>query len=123
MERTPLFTTPPTILFVGADAEVADVCARAVPAVKLLRLGNAAAAVQRMLVTRPLTVVVDASVKPDDLQDIRECAGDIRAGVVVVLTGAGPSLASDITSAVLAAEKARAEPGYVEPTRDDDGDD
>jgi hypothetical protein len=104
---TPIFTPPPTLMFVGSDPEVADFCARAVPAVTLLRVGHAVAAVQRMVVTRPLVVILDASVSDGEAAEILECARDIRAGVVRAVAPDG-ELAAAIATAVLEAEKNRA---------------
>jgi hypothetical protein len=121
--ETPLFTTPPTILFVGSDADLADVCGKAMPAVSLLRLGNAAGAVQRMLVTRPLVVILDDSVPDAHAQDIADCARDIRAGFVKAEPASRNALAQAITSAALEAEERRArDPVPWEPPAEDEDD-
>ena len=104
---TPIFTTPPTLMFVGSDPDLADVCSRAMPAVSLLRVGHAAAAVQRMVVTRPLVVIFDGSVSETDATDIAECARDIRAGVVRASAAAHGQLAEAISAAALDAERRR----------------
>lgn len=106
--ETPLFTTPPTIMFVGSDADLADLCGKAMPAVSLLRLGHAAGAVQRMTVTRPLVVIIDGSVSDTHAQDIAECARDINAGFVRGGTVSRNALTEAITTAVLDAEQRRA---------------
>jgi hypothetical protein len=122
--ETPLFTTPPTIMFVGSDADLADVCGKAMPAVSLLRLGHAAGAVQRMLVTRPLVVIVDASVSEAMGQDIAECAQDINAGFVRANAMSRNTLAAAISAAVLDAEQRRArDPRTSPPPPPDDEDD
>jgi hypothetical protein len=105
--ETPLFTTPPSVMFVGVDAALADLCGLAMPAVSLLRVGNAAGAVQRMLVTRPLVVVVDASVTEQQRQDISDCARDICAGFVHAATLSRNELTSAITTAAIEAEQRR----------------
>ena len=104
---TPVFTTPPTLMFVGSDPDLADVCARAMPAVSLLRVGHAAGAVQRMVVTRPLVVIFDESVTEKDATDMVECARDIRAGVVRASAAARGQLAEAISAAALDAERLR----------------
>lgn len=106
--ETPLFTTPPTVMFVGSDAALADVCALAMPAVSLLRVGHAAGAVQRMLVTRPLVVIVDESVGVEHIQDIDDCARDICAGFVQASLLSRAELTVAITSAAIEAEQRRA---------------
>lgn len=105
--ETPIFTTPPTLMFVGSNPGLAEVCGRAMPAVSLLRVGHAAAAVQRMLVTRPLVVILDDSVSADDATAIAECARDIRAGFVRARPTSRGELAEAISAAALAAETAR----------------
>jgi hypothetical protein len=122
--ETPLFTTPPTIMFVGSDADVADVCGKAMPAVSLLRLGHAAGAVQRMLVTRPLVVIVDASVSAEHGQDIADCARDINAGFVRATAMTPNALTAAISAAVLDAEQRRArDPQTAPPPPPDDDED
>jgi hypothetical protein len=106
--HTPIFTTPPTILFVGQDADLADVCGAAMPAVSLLRVGHPAGAVQRMLVTRPLVVIVDDAVNADQRQDIADCARDIAAGFVDAAGMTKEQLTEAITTAALGAEERRA---------------
>jgi hypothetical protein len=123
--ETPLFTTPPTIMFVGSDADLADVCAKAMPAVQLLRLGHAAGAVQRMLVTRPLVVIIDGSISAEHAQEISECARDISAGFVRGGSLSHNGLTEAITTAVLDAEQRRARDPvpWVPPPDEEDGDD
>ncbi len=120
--ETPLFTTPPTIMFVGSDADLADLCGKAMPAVSLLRLGHAAGAVQRMTVTRPLAVIIDGSVSDAHAQDIAECARDINAGFVRGGTVSHNALTEAITTAVLDAEQRRARDPvpWVPPAEDED---
>jgi len=119
---TPLFTTPPTVMFVGMDADLADVCGGAMPAVSLLRVGHPAGAVQRMLVTRPLVVIIDGSVSADQRQEISDCARDITAGFVDAAALTRNALAEAVTSAALDAEQRRArDPApYVPPAEDED---
>jgi hypothetical protein len=105
---TPLFTTPPTVMFVGSDPDVADACARAMPAVALLRVGNALGAVQRMLITRPLVVIVDGAVPLDLAHDIADCARDIRAGFVRAAGLSRAQVTEAVTTAALDAERRRA---------------
>lgn len=119
---TPLFTTPPTVMFVGMDPDLADACGSAMPAVSLLRVGHPAGAVQRMLVTRPLVVIVDGSVPAEHRQDIADCARDITAGFVDASRLSRNEVAEAVTTAALDAEQRRArdpEP-WVPPTEDED---
>jgi uncharacterized membrane protein len=104
---TPLFTTPPVVMFVGASADLADECARANPVVPVIRVGHAAAAVERMLVTRPLVVILDESVSEKDKLRVLECANDIRAQVVSASAALASELAVAVRTAMLAAERVR----------------
>jgi hypothetical protein len=106
---TPIFTTPPALMFVGSDAHLADACAKAMPALAILRVGHAAAAIERMIVTRPLAVVVDAGVSAADLARISECARDVQAEVVRASGAAGEDLTEAIRAAVIAAERSRSD--------------
>ena len=67
-----------------------------------------------MIVTRPLAVVVDASVSAADLARILECARDVRAEVVKASGATGEDLTDAIRAAVIAAEQSRSD----EPTRE-----
>ncbi len=118
---TPIFTTPPTVMFVGADAGLADTCGRAMPAVQLLRVGNAAGAVQRMVVMRPLVVIVDDSVPPEHRVEIEACARDIRGGFVDGTRLSTAALTEAITSAALDSERRREiDPLPPPPVEEDD---
>ena len=104
---TPLFTTPPAIMFIGSDAGLADECAKANPVVPVLRVGHAAAGVERMVVTRPLVVVVDESVPPAEVDRIAECAQDIRAGLVRATAAGRAGLADAVRQAIAGASLTR----------------
>ncbi len=119
---TPVFTTPPTVMFVGMDPDLADACGNAMPAISLLRVGHPAHAVQRMLVTRPLVVIIDASVAPEWREDIADCARDITAGFVDATALSRNTLAEAVTTAALDAEQRRARDPvpWVPPAEDDD---
>jgi hypothetical protein len=110
-------------MFVGSDPDLADTCGRAMPAVALLRVGNAVAAVQRMLVTRPLVVIVDRSVSLEHTHDIEDCARDIRAGFVRAGELSRAQVTEAITTAALDAERRREKeplPSAPPPSDDDD---
>jgi len=104
---TPLFTAPPAIMFIGSDADLADECAKANPVVPVLRVGHAAAGVERMLVTRPLVVVVDDSVPPDEIARVVECSRDIRASLVHASSATREGLAAAVRDGIIAATRAR----------------
>lgn len=104
---TPIFTPAACVMFVGSDPAIRDLCAKGLPGLHLLRVGHAAAAVERMLVTRPLAIVVDESLHMTDLERVVECARDIRAEVVHSSKRAGSELVTAVQSAVLAAERNR----------------
>jgi hypothetical protein len=94
-------------MFVGSDDGLASECEGASPALLLLRVAHAAAAVERMLVTRPLVVVVDESVSDTDLVSLIECAADIRAEVIRAPAARRDSIAAEVRSAIPIAEKNR----------------
>jgi hypothetical protein len=96
-------------MFVGTAVEVADECARAVPGVPLLRVKNAAAAVARMLVTRPFVVVLDDTLKEVEVKRVVDCARDVGAQVVHA-SKAGAELGAAVQSALLTAEQKRTRP-------------
>jgi hypothetical protein len=102
---TPRFTTPPVILFIGSDESLADECALANPVVPVLRVDHPAAAVERMLVTRPIVVVIDESVSADDVTSITEHAQDIRAGVVHASAVQPGELTAAVRDAIIAATR------------------
>jgi hypothetical protein len=106
---TPIFQPVPSVMFVGSDDEFALECARALPDLSHLRVGHAAGAVERMPVTRPLVVIVDESVTGAGLEQVMECARDIRAEILRVSSGLRENLGPMLRAAVLTAEKSREE--------------
>jgi hypothetical protein len=106
---TPIFQPVPSLMVVGADDGLADEVARSVPGLAHLRVAHAAAAVERMLVTRPLVVIVDESVAGADFERLVESARDIRAEVLRVSSATRASLEASLQSAVLSAERSRTE--------------
>lgn len=107
MMATPIFQPVPAVMFVGSDDELASECAEALPHLQLLRVGHAAAAVERMLVTRPLVIVIDDSLSEENAARVVECAGDIRAEVLRPPSGSRGRLAEPLRAAVLVAERHR----------------
>jgi hypothetical protein len=106
---TPIFQPVPSVMFVGSDDEFAIECALALPDLPHLRVEHAAAAVERMPVTRPLVIIVDESVTGPGLEQVIECARDIRAEILRVSSSLRENLAEMLRAAVLTAEKSREE--------------
>jgi hypothetical protein len=104
---TPLFQPVPSVMFVGADDMFALECTLALPDLSHLRVAHAAAAVERMVVTRPLVVIVDDSVTGPSLEQVIDCSRDIRAEVLRVSSALRENLATMLRAAVLVAEKSR----------------
>ena len=104
---TPIFQPVPSVMFVGSDEELARECAEALPALPLLRVAHAAGAVERMLVTRPLVVVIDASIKDTTVAPVIDCAADIRAEVIRESSEVRGRLAEAVRAAALVAERNR----------------
>jgi hypothetical protein len=105
---TPIFQPVPCLMVVGPDDELADEAARALPGITHLRVAHAAGAVERMLVTRPLVVIVDESVAGADFEHVAECARDIRAEILRASIPPPANFEPLLRSAVLRAERARA---------------
>jgi hypothetical protein len=97
------------MMVVGADDALADEVARALPGITHLRVAHAAGAVERMLVTRPLVVILDDSIAGADFERVAECARDIRAEILRASMPLRENLEASLRSAVLGAERARTE--------------
>jgi hypothetical protein len=108
---TPMFHPAASLMLVGCEDDLARECARAFPELLLLRVAHASAAMERMLVTRPLVVLLGAEVT--DVRDgglVIECARDIRAEVVRVANVPPGDLQASVRASLLLAEKSREEP-------------
>lgn len=108
---TPLFHPAPSLMLVGCEADLGDECEHAFPGLLVLRVAHASAAAERMLVTRPLVVLLGAEIidKRDDKLVI-ECAGDIRAQIIRVGSIARGALFEQVRAALLDAERHREAP-------------
>jgi hypothetical protein len=106
---TPIFQPVPCVMVVGSDDVLADEVARALPGISHLRVAHGAGAVERMLVTRPLVVILDESIVGADFERVAECARDIRAEILRASIPLRANLEPSLRSAVLGAERARAE--------------
>jgi hypothetical protein len=107
---TPLFQPVPSLMFVGEDDTLADECASALPHLSVLRVKHGAAAVERMVVTRPLVVVVDETVREVDVGEVVACAHDVGAEVFRASATARSTALEGIRSAALRAEARRNPP-------------
>ncbi len=94
-------------MVVGSDDGLADEAARALPGITHLRVAHAVAAVERMLVTRPLVVIVAESVAGADFERVAECARDIRAEILRASIPLRANLEATLRSALVGAERAR----------------
>src|SRR5579864_8430911 len=81
---TPIFGPAPCAMLVGIEAERVDRCKDALEPVPVIRVAHAQAAIERMLVTRPLVVVVRSGMGALDLGPLKEAAHDIGAQVVEI---------------------------------------
>lgn len=99
---TPLMQPVSAVLLVGLGEVLAQQCVVATAPIACLRVGHVAAALERMLVVRPLLVVVDAQTE-DDLAELRERARDVGSVVVEVSVTDGSST-DRVRAAVLQAE-------------------
>jgi hypothetical protein len=105
---TPIFVPVASVMFVGEGTDAADDCEVAMRHVSILRVKHAAGAIERMLVTRPLVVVLDEDVAQADAAQVLECASDIRAEVLRASAEGRPALIAEIRAAALLAERKRA---------------
>ena len=94
-------------MFVGEGGDLFDTCAAAIPYLSILRVKYAIGAVERMMTTRPLVVVVGDGISAADLGTLLECAGDIGAEVMFPSPELRGSPAKHIGAAALVAEKKR----------------
>jgi hypothetical protein len=117
---THIFQPVPCVMVVGSDDGLANEAARALPGITHLRVAHAAGAVERMLVTRPLVVIVDDSVAGADFERVAECAGDIRAEIVRASIPLRANLEASLRAAVLGAERARGEASSTGPSQADE---
>lgn len=107
---TPLFFPAASIMLVGCEADLAADLARAFPALLVLNVAHASAAVERMLVTRPLVVVVsDDLTRSKEDRLVIECARDIRAEVLRLAIVPRAELHPSIRASILVAERSREE--------------
>jgi hypothetical protein len=107
---TPLFQPVPSIMLVGLDTELAAACEHAFPSLLVLRVGHGAAAVERMLVTRPLVVVVGENLARSEVALVTECARDIQAEVLRGTNASRAEFPEYVRLALLVAERNRERP-------------
>jgi hypothetical protein len=110
---TPMFHPAASLMLVGCEDDLARECARAFPELLLLRVAHASAAMERMLVTRPLVVLLGAEVtdaRDGGLATVIECARDIRAEIVRVANIPRRDLQASVRASLLLAESSREEP-------------
>jgi hypothetical protein len=97
------------VLLVAVSDNVAAHCAAAAPALQMLRVAHAAAARERVMVTRPLAVVLGERLIAADAEDVAYVAADVGAEVVRVdPKGDAASLAARLGLAIETAERRRA---------------
>lgn len=80
--RTPLAEVVPSVLFVGMDATFVDSFRKDFPAVRGLNVAHAAAARERIPVTRPLVVVVGSAVPKEEVEEMTDIAGAVGCELV-----------------------------------------
>lgn len=104
--ETPLMQPVTAVLLVALDDELAKRCAAAIAPIACLRVSHVIAALERMLVLRPLAIVVDRATE-DDLGELGERARDVGSVVVVVDANDATTL-DDLRAAVVQADIDRA---------------
>lgn len=99
---TPVMQPVSAVMLVGLGDVLARVCEAATAPIACMRVGHVAAALERMLVVRPLLLVVDAG-SDDELGELRERARDVGS-VVVEVSASDDTSADRVRAAVLQAE-------------------
>jgi hypothetical protein len=108
---TPMFHPAASLMLVACEDDLAEECARAFPELLVLRVAHASAATERMLVTRPLVVLLGAEVTgASEHALVVDCARDIRAEVVLVAAVRREDLPVRVRESLLLAESSRGEP-------------
>jgi hypothetical protein len=107
---TPMFHPAASLMLVGCEADLVEACTRAFPELLVLRVAHASAAVERMLVTRPLVVLLGEEVTGASDAIVIDCARDIRAEVVRVAGVPREDLHATVRASLLIAENSREEP-------------
>jgi alkanesulfonate monooxygenase SsuD/methylene tetrahydromethanopterin reductase-like flavin-dependent oxidoreductase (luciferase family) len=95
-DKTPIFNPLPTVMLVGLPDDIAEACAKAADPVSTLRVAHAAAAMQRMVSTLPLVILIGASISEKDEDALRQQATAIGALVKSEREVGGPALAEQI---------------------------
>ena len=95
-DKTPIFNPLPTVMLVGLADDLAEDCAKAADPVSTLRVAHAAAALQRMVSTLPLVILIGASVSEKDEEALRQQATAIGALVRSEREVGGPGLAAQV---------------------------
>jgi hypothetical protein len=108
---TPMFHPAASLMLVACEDDLADECTRAFPELLVLRVAHASAAMERMLVTRPLVVLLGPEVTiASEHGFVVDCARDIRAEIVHVAAVPREDLPAVVRESLLLAESAREEP-------------
>jgi hypothetical protein len=117
---TPMFHPAASLMLVGCEDDLAEECARAFPELLVLRVAHASAAMERMLVTRPLVVLLGAEItNASEHAVVIDCARDIRAEVVRVASVRSEDLQAVVRESLLLAETSREEPTLPPTPRSD----
>jgi hypothetical protein len=108
---TPMFHPAASLMLVACDDDLADECTRTFPELLVLRVAHASAATERMLITRPLVVLLGPEVtNATEHALVVDCARDIRAEVVQVAVVRREELPAVVRGSLLLAESSREEP-------------
>lgn len=108
---TPMFHPAASLMLVACDDDLADECTRAFPELLVLRVAHASAATERMLITRPLVVLLGPEVtSATEHALVVDCARDIRAEVLHLAAVLREDLSAALRESLLLAESSREEP-------------
>ena len=113
---TPMFHPAASLMLVACEDDLAEECTRAFHELLVLRVAHASAAMERMLVTRPLVVLLGPEVtEASEHALVVDCARDIRAEVVRVADVRPEDLAVVVREALILAESTRDDPTLPPP--------
>ncbi len=104
--ETPAFTPVPSLLLVGADEVLSQWCALAAPALRIVSVAHAGAALEKIALTRPMVVLLVAkSVGAAEQARVQEIAAATGSEVLTVRDEAPADLEAKLGEAIARAEK------------------
>ncbi len=82
-DATPIFSALPSVMFVGLSDALAEACSPGCDPVLILKVAHPAAALQRMVATHPLLLILGKSVNKANEDAIRQHATAIGSEILL----------------------------------------